>query len=69
MIIAPIIIVRQYPEVLSINEAAELTGISATEIRKWLHSYRKPPHIKSGKKFLLLRDELVEYIKEMAITR
>lgn len=42
---------------LSVNEAAELTGVGANTIRDWIHTGRLPEH-RTGRSLRVRRDEL-----------
>lgn len=58
-----------YPLYMNVNQAAEYSGISADRIRELLHSAAPPPHIMSGRKYLIRRDGLADYLERLEVAR
>ena len=48
---------------LTINEAAELSGIGARTWRDWLNSNDPPPFIRIGNRRMIQRDGIAPYLE------
>ena len=53
-----------FPMYLSVEQAAEMSGIGERTIRDWLNSSDPMPYIKLGNKRLIQRDALPEYLEQ-----
>lgn len=52
-----------FPLYLSVEQAAEFTGIGQRTLRDWLNSTDPPPFIRIGAKRLIQRDALPAYLE------
>ena len=52
-----------HPLYLSVEQAAEFTGIGQRTLRDWLNSADPPPFIRIGAKRLIQRDALPAYLE------
>jgi excisionase family DNA binding protein len=58
-----------YPLYITVQQAAEMSGIGEKTIRDWLNSSNPMPYIKIGAKKLIQRDALPEYLKSLQEVR
>jgi excisionase family DNA binding protein len=58
-----------YPLYITVQQAAEMSGIGEKIIRDWLNSSNPMPYIKIGAKKLIQRDAFPEYLKSLQEVR
>lgn len=54
------------PTMVSMNKAAELTGVPYSAIRRWIKSGAFPYYVMVGTKFLVNLDRLVDFLNSPA---
>lgn len=58
-----------YPLYITVQQAAEMSGIGEKQIRDWLNGSNPMPFIRIGTKRLIQRDALPEYLRALQEVR